>query len=81
MVKMTGRKALFESLKLQGVEYIFGNPGTSESPIMHELQFHPEFKSKPIAPHPLFRDFVKASIEFSRNNQQENRVHGARQPH
>ena len=28
MVKMTGRKALFESLKLQGVEYIFGNPGT-----------------------------------------------------
>ena len=44
MVKMTGRKALFESLKLQGVEYIFGNPGTSESPIMHELQFHPEFK-------------------------------------
>ena len=44
-------------------------------------QFHPEFKSKPIAPHPLFRDFVKASIEFSRNNQQENRVHGARQPH
>ena len=44
MTKMTGRKALFESLKLQGVEYIFGNPGTSESPIMHELQFHPEFK-------------------------------------
>ena len=43
MTKMTGRTALFESLKLQGVEYIFGNHGTSESPIMHELQFHPEF--------------------------------------
>jgi CTP synthase len=26
-------------------------------------QFHPEFKSKPIAPHPIFRDFVRASIE------------------
>ena len=26
-------------------------------------QFHPEFKSKPVAPHPLFRDFIKASIE------------------
>ncbi len=26
-------------------------------------QFHPEFKSKPIAPHPLFRDFIKASLE------------------
>ena len=26
-------------------------------------QFHPEFKSRPLCPHPLFRDFVKASIE------------------
>ncbi len=26
-------------------------------------QFHPEFKSKPNNPHPLFRDFVKASLE------------------
>ncbi|CAM2064584.1 CTP synthase [Sulfidibacter corallicola] len=26
-------------------------------------QFHPEFKSKPFAPHPLFRDFVGASIK------------------
>ncbi|HWR43688.1 CTP synthase [Sporomusa sp.] len=25
-------------------------------------QFHPEFKSRPTAPHPLFRDFVKASL-------------------
>ncbi len=24
-------------------------------------QFHPEFKSKPLEPHPLFKDFVKAS--------------------
>ena len=24
-------------------------------------QFHPEFKSKPLAPHPLFRDFLAAS--------------------
>jgi len=26
-------------------------------------QFHPEFKSKPTKPHPLFRDFVSAAIE------------------
>jgi CTP synthase len=26
-------------------------------------QFHPEFKSRPNRPHPLFRDFVKAAIE------------------
>jgi CTP synthase len=24
-------------------------------------QFHPEFKSNPMHPHPLFRDFIKAS--------------------
>ena len=26
-------------------------------------QFHPEFKSKPMDPHPLFRDFIKCSLE------------------
>ncbi len=26
------------------------------------VQFHPEFKSKPLAPHPLFRDFIKAVL-------------------
>jgi CTP synthase len=28
-------------------------------------QFHPEFKSKPMKPHPLFRDFIKAALEYS----------------
>lgn len=31
-------------------------------PWMVGVQFHPEFKSKPTEPHPLFRDFVKAMI-------------------
>ncbi|MDW7772995.1 MAG: CTP synthase [Desulfobulbaceae bacterium] len=26
-------------------------------------QFHPEFKSKPMNPHPLFRDFIKAALK------------------
>jgi CTP synthase len=26
-------------------------------------QFHPEFKSRPMAPHPLFSDFIKAALE------------------
>ncbi len=30
------------------------------------VQFHPEFKSKPVAPHPLFKGFVKAALEYSR---------------
>jgi CTP synthase len=27
-------------------------------------QFHPEFKSRPMDPHPLFREFIKASLEY-----------------
>ena len=27
------------------------------------VQYHPEFKSRPLAPHPLFKDFVRASLE------------------
>lgn len=27
------------------------------------VQFHPEFKSKPLSPHPLFSQFVKAAIQ------------------
>jgi CTP synthase len=27
-------------------------------------QFHPEFKSRPIRPHPLFRDFVGAAVAY-----------------
>ena len=30
------------------------------------VQFHPEFKSKPLTPHPLFADFVRASLENRR---------------
>jgi CTP synthase len=29
-------------------------------------QFHPEFKSRPTRPHPLFRDFVGASLSLSK---------------
>jgi CTP synthase len=28
-------------------------------------QFHPEFKSRPENPHPLFRDFIRASLEYA----------------
>ncbi len=27
-------------------------------------QFHPEFKSKPFNPHPLFREFIEASLKY-----------------
>ncbi|MDL2329377.1 CTP synthase [Desulfosarcina sp. OttesenSCG-928-A07] len=28
-------------------------------------QFHPEFKSRPMTPHPLFRSFIAATLEYS----------------
>jgi CTP synthase len=30
------------------------------------VQYHPEFKSRPSIPHPLFRDFVEAAIKVTR---------------
>jgi len=34
-----------------------------EHPWFLGCQFHPEFKSKPMRPHPLFRDFITAAIK------------------
>jgi CTP synthase len=30
------------------------------------VQFHPEFQSKPIEPHPLFEGFIRAAVKFSK---------------
>ncbi|MDI6785636.1 MAG: CTP synthase [bacterium] len=35
----------------------------ADHPWFLATQFHPEFKSKPISPHPLFKDFIKASLK------------------
>lgn len=32
-------------------------------PFMLGTQFHPEFKSRPLRPHPLFREFIKACLD------------------
>ena len=32
-------------------------------------QFHPEFKSSPMSPHPLFKNFVASSIAYRKQNQ------------
>ncbi|MFA6321644.1 MAG: CTP synthase [Candidatus Omnitrophota bacterium] len=34
-------------------------------PYFIAVQYHPEFKSKPDKPHPLFRDFIKAALKGS----------------
>jgi CTP synthase len=30
------------------------------------VQYHPELKSRPFEPHPLFRSFIAAAVEQSR---------------
>jgi benzoylformate decarboxylase len=39
---MTGRSAFLALLKSEGVTHLFGNPGTTELPIMHALAEHPD---------------------------------------
>ncbi|MEQ1649090.1 MAG: thiamine pyrophosphate-binding protein [Hyphomicrobiaceae bacterium] len=41
---MAGRSAFLEILKSEGVSHLFGNPGTTELPIMHALKDHPDLK-------------------------------------
>ena len=36
-------------------------------PFFVGTQFHPEFKSRPLNPHPLFREFIRACITSSRS--------------
>jgi len=38
----------------------------SDHPWFVACQFHPEFQSKPVEPHPLFREFVRASLAYSK---------------
>jgi CTP synthase len=35
------------------------------------VQYHPEFKSRPLSPHPLFREFVRASLARRRSREEE----------
>jgi len=35
----------------------------SDHPFFVSTQFHPEFKTRPLRPHPLFKEFIKAAIK------------------
>jgi len=38
------------------------------------VQFHPEFKSRPQTPHPLFKSFIKSALDFSLFRKQKNKT-------
>ena len=44
MPLMTGKQALMEMLRAEGVRHVFGNPGTSESAIMSCLPAYPDIR-------------------------------------
>lgn len=44
MTMMTGREALMEVLRNEGVKYAFGLPGVTELPFMQTVEKHPEIK-------------------------------------
>lgn len=57
---MTGRGMVLSGLSpSERLVEIIELPG---HPWFVGVQFHPEFKSRPNRPHPLFRDFIKASL-------------------
>ena len=41
---MRGKQVLMESLIAHEVEYVFGNPGTTESPILDALLDYPQLR-------------------------------------
>lgn len=47
----------------------------ADNPWFLGCQFHPEFKSKPISPHPLFKAFIEASLKYKNK---KGKVEGSR---
>jgi CTP synthase len=64
--------AYMEALAKTGIVYSGVSPDKGlveiielkDHPWFLGCQFHPEFKSKPMDPHPLFREFIKASLDY-----------------
>jgi CTP synthase len=59
-------QGLVEIVELKGHPWFLG------------CQFHPEFKSKPMDPHPLFREFIKASIQRGKRSKLKGKGRGLR---
>src|SRR5437763_6462400 len=51
-----------------------------DHPFFVAAQFHPEFKSRPLRPQPLFREFVKAALERSLEREAEERAEAPAEP-
>ncbi|HDM77832.1 MAG TPA: CTP synthase [Deltaproteobacteria bacterium] len=69
-------KEYFETLGEAGLQFTGLSPDKSlveivelkDHPWYLGCQFHPEFKSRPMAPHPLFASFIKAALDYRERN-------------
>ena len=60
-----------EQLESNGLQIVGVNPGSGlveivelkDHPFFVGVQFHPEFKSEPLNPHPLFKAFAAAAVK------------------
>ena len=51
-------KVFVEMIELKDHPYFIG------------CQFHPEYKSKPLAPHPLFKSFIAAALQYQKQRRE-----------
>ena len=62
------RKAGMEISGIYPKEQLVEIMELKDHPWFLATQFHPEFHSRPTKPHPLFRDFIKASLSYRKNS-------------
>jgi CTP synthase len=60
-------QGLIEIIELKGHPWFLG------------CQFHPEFKSRPMDPHPLFREFIKASLQRGKRSKVNGKKRGLKE--
>ncbi len=77
-------KAFMEPLAKNGISFTGISPDgkfvevveLKDHPWFLGCQFHPEFKSRPLSPHPLFRDFVQAGYEYRLRREEKKAAKG-----
>ena len=63
LLRMKEKGLIINSYDIEGK--IINGIELENHPFFIGVQFHPEFKSRPNNPHPLYSAFIKAAIEFS----------------
>jgi CTP synthase len=59
--KLSSKDLIFSGTSLDGKLMEIIELPTKVHPFFVGVQFHPEFQARPLAPHPLFTEFIKAS--------------------